>query len=160
VSEATRRGFLAALAVSSPAAAELLKDVPEVKSAEILTVTPETVVVLRYHSMLSDRAKDHLKKSFDEALPGVRVVILEDGMDVKVLSVLPVEAIEPGKVVRLKTGGPPMTVTSVDMFLAAGRTSAEVMCCWFEGSSLFRDHFELDVLEVIPGFVTPPPFRG
>ena len=47
--------------------------------------------------------------------------------------------LKPGDIVRLKSGGPPMTV--------AGRApSGNYLCCWFAGNEVKTDTFDPDCL--------------
>jgi len=44
-----------------------------------------------------------------------------------------------GDKVRLKSGGPPMTVEKI--------VAGEVHCCWFEGNELKRANFSYSAIE-------------
>lgn len=50
------------------------------------------------------------------------------------------EQIKPGDTVKLKSGGPGMTV-------GHGRSGKELECIWFEETKRLEDHFHPDVLE-------------
>jgi uncharacterized protein YodC (DUF2158 family) len=51
--------------------------------------------------------------------------------------------LKPGDIVRLKSGGPAMTVTAIGEH--AGETRA--LCEWFDGTKHHQDHFILAALE-------------
>ena len=51
--------------------------------------------------------------------------------------------LKPGDIVRLKSGGPAMTVTAIGEH--AGETKA--LCEWFDGMKHHQDHFILAALE-------------
>lgn len=55
------------------------------------------------------------------------------------------------RVVRLKTGGPFMTVEDM------GRTDGAVECVWFSGETVCRDAFHYSALELLPDSVLKPP---
>jgi uncharacterized protein YodC (DUF2158 family) len=52
---------------------------------------------------------------------------------------------EVGQVVRLKSGGPRMTITGIERYGNIPRDQAK--CVWFEGSNKKEDVFELPALE-------------
>jgi uncharacterized protein YodC (DUF2158 family) len=54
---------------------------------------------------------------------------------------------KPGDVVRLKSGGPKMTVDQID----ASSSRKTVWCDWFEGSKKFSDTFPPTSLEIPKG---------
>jgi len=55
--------------------------------------------------------------------------------------------IKAGDVVRLKSGGPRMTVSKVDI-LAFGGTELTAWCDWFEGNKKCNGTFHLHSLEI------------
>ena len=56
------------------------------------------------------------------------------------------EQFKPGDVVRLKSGGPNMTVTQVGE--RAMTQEPEVWCVWFVGTKKFEDTFSPEALEI------------
>lgn len=61
---------------------------------------------------------------------------------------------EVGEVVRLKSGGPDMTIHSVDTDFG-GRPNGGVWCQWFGGRKLERGHF--DIKSLLPVDATEEP---
>lgn len=66
---------------------------------------------------------------------------------------------QPGTVVRLKSGGPPMTVghpaNTILESGEGGKSEREVWCEWFEGANRTSEKFDFALLEVI----NPPEFE-
>lgn len=58
------------------------------------------------------------------------------------------EEFKPGDIVRLKSGGPRMTVESVSTSQPTGTRVAQ--CLWFEGDTRHQNEFALQALEVAP----------
>lgn len=56
------------------------------------------------------------------------------------------ENLKPGDVVRLKSGGPEMTIEDIGEY-SWGSERQQAMCKWFEGTKLHTDTFELASLE-------------
>jgi uncharacterized protein YodC (DUF2158 family) len=54
-----------------------------------------------------------------------------------------------GEVVRLKSGGPKMTVTQVGKKAMTGESA--VWCVWFEGTKKHEDTFAPEALEAVNG---------
>jgi hypothetical protein len=81
--ESNRRGFLGALAAASPAVANLLKDVPEVKAVERITPEPNTGFVLSFPSQLSgkniERIQTMWKHVFAQAGIDAPFLLILDG---------------------------------------------------------------------------------
>lgn len=48
-----------------------------------------------------------------------------------------------GDVVKLKSGGPPMTIAEIDTF---GDNHQKALCVWFDGNKQQQHIFELEVL--------------
>jgi uncharacterized protein YodC (DUF2158 family) len=59
-----------------------------------------------------------------------------------------------GDVVRLKSGGPMMTVSRA-MYYSYTLDGADIYCQWFVGNSLQSQKFPHDVLEIVT--TAPPP---
>lgn len=51
-----------------------------------------------------------------------------------------------GDVVRLKSGGPKMTIDQIDVFMS-GSKRQQARCVWFDGAKQTTHVFELEVLE-------------
>lgn len=62
---------------------------------------------------------------------------------------------QPGQIVRLKPGGPPMTVK--EWFPAPARGGGEYRCQWFSGARLGDELFTQEALE--PADVPEKPLR-
>jgi len=60
-----------------------------------------------------------------------------------------------GQVVRLKSGGPSMTVSTTGDYSPTGPTNG-VLCVWFVGTKKFEDVFDEGVLELMSGGVSTP----
>jgi uncharacterized protein YodC (DUF2158 family) len=54
-----------------------------------------------------------------------------------------------GDVVKLKSGGPKMTVNNYDVVTGAYNEKEGIMCVWFEGNTPTRQIFHVDTLEVV-----------
>ena len=54
------------------------------------------------------------------------------------------EEFKPGDVVKLKSGGPRMTVDDVDVYMSGGKPQAK--CVWFEDKKRYEALFELPTL--------------
>jgi hypothetical protein len=85
-----RRGFLAALALASPAAAEVLERVGEVKSVEFLSADPESIIVLSFPEPLCAEAyqsvRQGLKSTFESlGMPEQKLMILDGGITLQVI---------------------------------------------------------------------------
>lgn len=57
------------------------------------------------------------------------------------------DAFKKGDTVRLKSGGPKMTVTNVGESIMSG--GIVVFCVWFDGSKKFDDTFPPETLEKV-----------
>lgn len=55
---------------------------------------------------------------------------------------------KPGDVVQLKSGGPKMTVKSVERHGAV--TTDNARCVWFDGHQNIENVFDLTVIELVP----------
>lgn len=64
---------------------------------------------------------------------------------------------KPGDVVKLKSGSPPMTISSVGSSQMSSRVQAG--CIWFDGTAEKRASFPLETLELVTdqGRLTPGP---
>jgi len=56
------------------------------------------------------------------------------------------EVFEAGNVVRLKSGGPEMTIEGIGEY-SWGSGRQQALCKWFEGKTLRQDTFELTSLQ-------------
>lgn len=57
----------------------------------------------------------------------------------------------PGNIVKLKSGGPKMTVEGYEQLVALD-TAVEtdnVQCSWFEGNTRFKEFFQENALEIV-----------
>ncbi|HLX65290.1 MAG TPA: DUF2158 domain-containing protein [Planctomycetota bacterium] len=54
-----------------------------------------------------------------------------------------------GDVVRLKSGGPDMTVENIADYAVDRDAKQSVKCAWFQGKTLNREVFSLDMLEKV-----------
>lgn len=53
-------------------------------------------------------------------------------------------AFKKGDVVRLKSGGPRMTVSDVDSY-----GQGEVLCTWFDGGRRTQEPFDVETIELV-----------
>jgi uncharacterized protein YodC (DUF2158 family) len=60
------------------------------------------------------------------------------------------EGIKAGDVVRLKSGGPDMTVQDTGDYLMSGGTGNDAKCVWFDGKKRMIDIFAIEGLEKPP----------
>jgi hypothetical protein len=85
-----RRGFLSALAVASPATAELIANLPEVGAVARLEVEPDSVLVFTFPGHLSEMNHADITRTIDLALgpPGARpkILILDSGVTLQQIS--------------------------------------------------------------------------
>jgi uncharacterized protein YodC (DUF2158 family) len=51
-----------------------------------------------------------------------------------------------GDTVRLKSGGPDMTISGIGMY-GMGSTTKRALCVWFDGKKRYEELFELHTLE-------------
>lgn len=59
--------------------------------------------------------------------------------------------IRPGTTVKLKSGGPTMTVEKVGRFTSLGPHTDAAKCKWFVGNKLEQDIFALAALDIVEG---------
>ena len=95
MSEVGRRRFFGTL-LAGTAAAEMLADVPEPQKVERIEPSSDSVFVLSYAGMLSQKAVARLKESWEAAFaPGKapKVIILEDHLKIQMIpkSALPLD---------------------------------------------------------------------
>ena len=70
-----------------------------------------------------------------------------------------------GDKVRLKSGGPIMTIKGIGQY-GAGAKDDNALCVWFDGKKKFEDVFEFVTLELadddpnVPAFGVVPMHRG
>ena len=55
-----------------------------------------------------------------------------------------------GTIVKLKSGGPDMTVQEVCVNYNTKKPNGDVDCQWFAGKKLERGHFPIASLELVP----------
>jgi len=55
--------------------------------------------------------------------------------------------LKPGQVVRIKSGGPKMTIQEIDEYM--GWSGLAAKCQWFDGAELKSSIFELHSLELV-----------
>ena len=58
------------------------------------------------------------------------------------------EELKEGEVVRLKSGGPRMTIAGIGLY-GMGSTKKQANCVWFDGTKKLESLFELHSLEKI-----------
>ena len=55
------------------------------------------------------------------------------------------DEIKSGDTVRLKSGGPVMTVSEIGDFI--GENGIKALCVWFDGKQLRKEHLSLESIE-------------
>ena len=67
------------------------------------------------------------------------------------------EQFQPGEVVRLKSGGPWMIITTVGIYSGwTMRVADTVVCRWFEGEKPQETVFDVALLEKVSARAAPP----
>lgn len=75
----TKRGFMESLFGGA------LISLPEVGKVEVLKLEERDTVVVTYGGHLSDDAREYVAREFKKQFPNNEVLILADGLDLKVL---------------------------------------------------------------------------
>ncbi len=63
--------------------------------------------------------------------------------------------LQPGDVVRVKSGGPKMTIDKIGQFGMGSKEEAR--CVWFDGNKRVTDLFQLEILEKVDEEPKPSP---